>query len=527
MSFRFLLAQLYFDSLQDKTSPREMKVALMELQKQPNRQTTEDKKLDALSQAYDGAMERIDGQRQGFRLLAKRVLSWIICAKRPLRDLELQHALAVKTGDNELDKDNLREVEDLVSVCAGLVTIDEGSGIIRLVHYTTQEYFERKLQDWFPSAESDIAIICLTYLSFQTFESGIAQTDKAFEDRLQDNAFYDYAARNWAYHARSVSICQSIVHFLQRHTLVQASCQALFVGNTFRCYDGYSQRFRNKMTGLHLIAWLGPSEASKAIVQLLVEKGANVEARDRYAATPLLLAARKGYHVIVQLLLENGANIEARDISDRTSLSLAAGNGDNVIILLLLKKGANIETRDHYGETPLSLATGNRHATTVLLLLKRGADIDARDSSDRTPLFRAAGEGYDVIVQLLLEKGANIEAKNDGGWTPLSLAATCRRKATVQLLLEKGANIEAETDYGETALSLAARNGHEAIVQLLLEKGANIDAETDYGETALSLAARNGHEATVQLLLGKGAIYRADMMGCSMASERCVVKRMN
>ena len=79
----------------------------------------------------------------GFRLLGRNILSWIICAKRPLTTYELQYALAVKAGDSKLDKDNLREIEDMVSVCAGLVTIDKDSNIVRLVHYTTQEYFER------------------------------------------------------------------------------------------------------------------------------------------------------------------------------------------------------------------------------------------------------------------------------------------------------------------------------------------------------------------------------------------------
>jgi hypothetical protein len=63
---------------------------------------------------------------------------------------ELQHALAVEVGEAELDEENLPEIEDIVSVCAGLVTIDEESGIIRLVHYTTQEYFERTQRQWFP-----------------------------------------------------------------------------------------------------------------------------------------------------------------------------------------------------------------------------------------------------------------------------------------------------------------------------------------------------------------------------------------
>jgi hypothetical protein len=57
--------------------------------------------------------------------LARMVLSWITFAMRPLTTSELQHALAVEIGASELDEENLPDPEDMVSVCAGLVTIDE------------------------------------------------------------------------------------------------------------------------------------------------------------------------------------------------------------------------------------------------------------------------------------------------------------------------------------------------------------------------------------------------------------------
>ena len=88
-------------------------------------------------------MERIHGQVSDQKEMAFHVLSWISCAERQMTALELQHALAVEVGEPSLDKDNLPEVEDMVSVCAGLVVVDEQSDIIRLVHYTTQEYFEK------------------------------------------------------------------------------------------------------------------------------------------------------------------------------------------------------------------------------------------------------------------------------------------------------------------------------------------------------------------------------------------------
>lgn len=82
-------------------------------------------------------MERINGQIKDQEELAKQVLAWITCATRPRTTIELQHALSNEAGESQLDKANILEIKDMVSVCAGLVTIDEESGIIRLIYYTT------------------------------------------------------------------------------------------------------------------------------------------------------------------------------------------------------------------------------------------------------------------------------------------------------------------------------------------------------------------------------------------------------
>ena len=82
--------------------------------------------------------------------------------ERPLSTAELRHALAVKADMAKLDEDFLPEVEVLGSICAGLVIVDEQSNIVRLVHYTTQEYFERT--SLFQNAETDITVTCVSYL---------------------------------------------------------------------------------------------------------------------------------------------------------------------------------------------------------------------------------------------------------------------------------------------------------------------------------------------------------------------------
>jgi hypothetical protein len=88
---------------------------------------------------------------------------------------------------------------------------------IRLIHYTTQEYFERTWTFWFPHAQKDIAMTCVTYLSFDTFETGFCPTDEEFEERLQLNPLYDYAAQNWGQHAcaASAELEQLVVDFLE------------------------------------------------------------------------------------------------------------------------------------------------------------------------------------------------------------------------------------------------------------------------------------------------------------------------
>ncbi|KFY79384.1 hypothetical protein V499_01625 [Pseudogymnoascus sp. VKM F-103] len=104
---RFLLAQLFFDSLKGKTSVKAIRSALKRLLVGS----------DAYDFVYNEAMERIEGQGYDTVDLANRVLSWITYAKRPLTTSELQYALAVEIGISQLGEENVCEVEDTVSLC--------------------------------------------------------------------------------------------------------------------------------------------------------------------------------------------------------------------------------------------------------------------------------------------------------------------------------------------------------------------------------------------------------------------------
>ena len=87
-------------------------------------------------------MGRISSQHIDDVKVAHDVLSWIVYANRPLHIEEVQHALAIEPELTDIDDEALIDEELLTSVCMGLVTVDRDSKIIRLIHYTSQEYLE-------------------------------------------------------------------------------------------------------------------------------------------------------------------------------------------------------------------------------------------------------------------------------------------------------------------------------------------------------------------------------------------------
>jgi len=221
---------------------------------------------------------------------------------------------------------------------------------------------------------------------------------------------------------------------------------------------------------------------------------------------PLLsIAASKNFQSIAWLLLDWGADVNAKDRLEVTALHHAAGKGHEAIVHLLLERGANINAKDHSGMTALHHAAYHGHEAIVHLLLERGADINTKNLHRHTSLRDAAEYGHEAIVHLLLERGVDINAKDRSGMTALYVAAYCKREAIVRLLLEGGADSNVKAEPGTIALHCAVYKGYEAIARLLLENGSDIHAIHGNGETALHIAMIHGTKRIVQLLLKKGA----------------------
>lgn len=457
-------------------------------------------------------MERVQGQKRGFRDLAIQALSWITCTRRPLAKLELQHALATTENASSIDKGNITEIELIVSVCAGLITVDEESGIIRLIHYTTQEFFERTQKSYFIDVQEQIARTCITYLLFDDFSPGFCETDDKFEARTHQSPLYSYAAHYWGDHTKGTSLERGtlILSFLESDTKVAAASQMMFAVKRHPYDMGYSQRFPKGITGLHHAAHFGLS----IVTAILLKRGSCRIFQNTYGWTPLWMAARNGQGSVVEILLaEKTIDCDTGDARyNRSPLIMAAENGHASVVEILLEKIiANPNSTDNYRKrTPLAWAAQNGHEDVVKrLLTAKGIDVDSKDKDGRTPLWLAARNGHRAVVELLLGIDDVVLDFPDNFYhqTPLSAAAAKGHEDVVNLLIARGGvNLNVKDTNGQTPLYLASENGHESVVKrLLILDNIDQDATDTRGRTPLSAAAARGHFTVIESLLTSGA----------------------
>ena len=188
--------------------------------------------------------------------------------------------------------------------------------------------------------------------------------------------------------------------------------------------------YKDGETPLQMAAYFNARES----VKLLLDRGADIHAKNKNGNTPLHFAAYYDALETARLLLDRGADIHAKDKNGYTPLHEAAWKNSLETARLLLDRGADIHAKDKYDETPLHWATFDDALETARLLLERGADIHAKAYDGDTPLHKAAFDDALETARLLLERGADIHAKNENGYTPLDLAKSSGNQALIELL---------------------------------------------------------------------------------------------
>ncbi|XP_017285068.1 histone-lysine N-methyltransferase EHMT2 isoform X3 [Kryptolebias marmoratus] len=222
----------------------------------------------------------------------------------------------------------------------------------------------------------------------------------------------------------------------------------------------YQPESQNRRSALHAAAQRGLLE----ICYMLVQAGADVDAKDKDQRTPLLEAIINNHIDVARYLIQNGACIYHVEDDGYTGLHHAAKFGNLEIVKMLLETGQvdvnaqcgrNASAEDSGGWTPIIWAAEHKHVEVIKSLLNRGADVTINDKELNVCLHWAAYAGNVDIAELVLNAGCSLSSVNVHGDTPLHIAAREGFLDCVTLFLSRGADIDIMNREGDTPLTLA------------------------------------------------------------------------
>lgn len=504
--------------------------------------------------------------------LAKRVLVWLLLAKRALTIPELTIALAVKPGEKNVPSTGklLRSLSSFVLTY--LTPFVQISGIdatqqppnatedgslkgfepigpkIRLVHQSAQDYLlgvckRSKDRQSASSVEIDlrggheaIARVCISYLQCEELQLGwiglenrdsegwqimTDETKRQVRKRLETHTFLEYAANNWAYHVRQ---CQ----FLPVLEL-PSKCEGSEKEDIFQYALDLLQRYRpgyecatqvRRLTGFwDDEVYYGPGPALSVMVacdiSVLVRRLLNDPATDLYVrddaddSLPIHCAATANMPTIhpeerreiIEMLLEKGADINCVDIVGNTPMHCASAFPLPEVVKIFIEKGSNTCIKNRWGDTPLNQELALRNQEIVEMLIQGEADTETPDDGGYPPIVKAASFSIWETVRLFVRYGLDLKSTNLGGFTCLHVAAECGEISIIELLLDANVPVDIKSNHGFTPLHTAACNDQFESARVLVERGANPATASDYCTLPLHLAAEHASPRLLELLL--------------------------
>ncbi|KAJ7215061.1 hypothetical protein GGX14DRAFT_338766, partial [Mycena pura] len=369
---------------------------------------------DDLYEIYDRFLMPIHKKHPVY---VERLLCFLIFSARPLTLDELDDALAVDISAVNEDSFHPEQRGSASVICEGLEGLvntvkseswhslnedNEQLTTVHLAHSSVQEYLlSTKFREQFKCdvreniSHNFIAQMCVGYLLY--FSNHPLNAENIWNYPLSP-----YAAKYWYYHLLRCS----------------ASSRKGLLGSTMKLLENGSKQYA-ALYHLHDVEnpylrrdWTccAPSPVAATywgnteIVHLLLEKGADINARGGEYGNALQAAAYQGNTEILHLLLEKGADINAQGGQYGNALQDAAYRGKTEIVHLLLEKGADINAQGGQYGTALQAAAYMGKTEVVHLLVEKGADINAQAGHFGNALQAAAYDGNTEVLHLLLEK---------------------------------------------------------------------------------------------------------------------------
>ncbi|KAJ7406681.1 ankyrin repeat domain 27 [Willisornis vidua] len=297
-------------------------------------------------------------------------------------------------------------------------------------------------------------------------------------------------------------------------------------------------------TPLHIAALWGQT----SLVDLLVAKGAIVNATDYHGSTPLHLACQKGYQNVTLLLLHYKASTDVQDNNGNTPLHLACTYGHEDCVKALVYydvHSCRLDIGNEKGDTPLHIAARWGYQGIIEVLLQNGANPEIQNrmketslqcalnskilslmelnyvtfergqsASEVEKLLRAVADGDLEMVRYLLEwVEEDLEDEDDTATTskpefchPLCQCSKCGpAQKKFSKISANGLGVNVSNQDGFTPLHMAALHGHSELVWLLLKHGASVGAKNAEHAAPLHLACQKGHLQVVKYLMDYNA----------------------
>ena len=424
--------------------------------------------LDELPESLDETYERVLKEiKKPNRDHARRLLSCLVAAVRPLRVEELAEVLAVDYEDGEgIPRLNANwrwedQEQAILTSCSSLIAIieSEESRVVQFSHFSVKEYLTstRLATSIGDALQYHISLEPAHMILAQACMSALLRYDDRDEQNdIETSQLARYAAEHWVTHAKyenvSSHLRKAMEYLFDLDKPYFSAWQELHDidtrppnGSTFSYFYPNS---KSDAVPLYYAALCGFQDL---VEHLIIKYPEHVDNHGGYYVTPLVAALAGEHFQTAKTLRDHGAGPpNIRGYNDGTPLHSAAFYGHLQMIRVLLELKADVHARTDTGETPMHflfrewgrtvtpIQTSQLHNVSRCLL-EHGADVNARSDDLFTPLHIAAEKGWVEVVRVLLEHGASVGVEDKEGRTPFQLASLDRHSNIIKLLSEYGA----------------------------------------------------------------------------------------